>query len=148
MKTMKIVAICLLFLTACSQQLLLQKNWQLTYRKVDSFMGSTIIQLGIDSCYYETTGGLHKHPFIIKWKSRQRELNRLYQQVQELWLQEGYPLMASATETPFETLELVQENKILFAVQKDQQPVTILGKFEEAVRIMRSFAVAEKGWKY
>jgi hypothetical protein len=90
-----------------------------------------------------------QEPALFTWKSSKRKLNNLYREIEKFNLQDGIPLMASVTEEPFETLELINNDKVIFSIQKHHQTVDGAKKFEEVVAILKAFAFSENnGWKY
>lgn len=126
-----------------------KESWQISYEKVEYLFGSISIKIGTDSCYYQNQSGINKNPPIFKWKSKKKKLTALYNQVMSYHLQQGNPIMATVTEMPFETLELVQNGKVVFSLQKHHQSQEYEKKFDEVVVILKSFSFSENdGWKY
>lgn len=143
-----ILYMSLLITSAGCSQSLTKNEWTITYRKTDVFIGNRIIKIGTDSCYYESTFTYNSKPLIISWKSRGRKLNELWKKVAVLHLQQCSPVIATFTEEPFETIELLQNKKVVYFIQKEQQSVTDAQKFDSVVAILQSFVSAAHGWKY
>lgn len=143
-----ILSIVLLVITVSCIQPVAKNQWTITYKKTDVFIGNCTIKIGTDSCYYESTFSFNKRPVTATWKSNRRALNALYNKVAQFDLQKCSPLRASITEEPFETMELVQNDRIVFSIQKEQQRSADVIKFDSVVAILKSFASAAQGWQY
>lgn len=142
-----IFAVTLIVMSNCKPEAI--ESWELSYRRIDYFLGNIDIKIGTDSCYYLNQGSIYKNPPEIKWKSSKKKLNKLYRQVEEFKLGQCTPLMPIVTEMPIESLELKKNNKVLFTLQKNQQPDINQRKFEDVVAILKSFAASENnGGKY
>ncbi len=126
---------------SCSVNKASKSNWQITYRHVEYFFGSELLQIGTDSCYYESQASIHKTPPILRWQASKKELNELYHLIENYELQKGSPLMAAVTEEPFENLELLQNGKVVFSVTKHHQTEAFVKKFDELVSKLKSFAL-------
>jgi hypothetical protein len=138
----------LLFFTANSCRPVAKGNWEISYRKVDYFFGSIEIKIGTDSCYYLNQGGIHKNPPIFKWRSSKKKLNELYRQVENFKLQECSPLISLVTEQPHESIQLVENDKVVYEILKHQQNNRDIQKFDSVLAILKSFAFSENsGWK-
>ncbi|MFT3980050.1 MAG: hypothetical protein QM687_06235 [Ferruginibacter sp.] len=143
MKTGKRIAslCCMLLSLSCSFNKLAKTKWQITYRRVEYFFGSELLQIGTDSCYYESQAVNYKNQPIIRWNATKKELGKLYKLIDKFKMQEASPLSATVTEQPFENLELLQNDRVIFSVIKHQQTEEHRKKFDELVSILKSFAL-------
>lgn len=142
MKKGIITSLCYTLLSLnCSVNKLSKTKWQITYRKVEYFFGGELLQVGTDSCYYESQEIIKKNPPIIRWKATKKELSELYKHIEKFKLQDGGPLTATITEEPFENLELLQNDKIIFSITRHQQTAEDFKKFDELVGILKAFVL-------
>lgn len=133
--------------TACLQQAV-KNEWAITYRKVDVFIGNCKIKISTDSCYYESTFSYNRKPIIVSWKSSRQKLSELYKKIVAFNLEQCSPIRAAITEEPFETMELIQNDRVVFSIQREQQTATDVIKFDSVVAILKSFSSEAQGWKY
>lgn len=133
--------VCMMLSFNCSFKKLPKVNWQITYRKVEYFFGGELLRIGTDSCYFESQIAMHINPPIVRWHATKKELRELYKLIEKYKLQDGNLLTATVTEEPFESLELVQNDSIIFSITRHQQTMEDCIKFDELVRILKAFAL-------
>jgi len=125
----------------CSVNKLAKAKWQITYRKIEYFFGGELLYIGTDSCYYESQAAIHTNPPIVRWYATNKELSELHKLIEKYKLQAGNTLTATVTEEPFENLELVQNDSVIFSITRHQQTPEYSKKFDEVVAILKSFAL-------
>jgi len=137
------------WILSCCVKPAAKESWQISYERVEYFFGSISIKIGTDSCYYLNQGGIHKNPPIFKWKSKRKKLSALYKEIEKFKLQEADQMRASVTKEPIETLELINNGRVVFSLQKEQQNDHYQKMFDSVVTLLKSFAHTENGgWKY
>lgn len=142
MKKGVIASLCyMLLLPNCSANKLSKVKWQITYRKAAYFFGSELLHIGTDSCYYESQVAIHANPPVIRRSATKKELSELYKLIEKYKLEDGNPVTTTVTEEPFESLELVQNSRIVFSITKHQQTAEYCKKFDELLSILKAFAI-------
>ncbi len=110
----------LLFTNACNN--LKQNNWELTYIKMDNSFGNIKIKIGTQDCLYEAETGKTTENAKIKWESTSEKLQALFNKIEAHNLKNGTPSAnTDELENQFEILELTQNGKVVYTLQKNKQ---------------------------
>lgn len=147
-KHFAIVSMVLILISTQACNNFKQNSWALTYGKVDDFTGKTLIKIGTKDCYYEAETGIKNETAKIKWESTSEKLKTLFEKIAAHQLQNSIVQKADEKKISFETLELVQNDTVVFSIQKNQLTKPFVRHFEEVVILIRTFSMEEQGWKF
>lgn len=124
-------------------------NWQISYYRVDYFLGNIDIIIGTDSCYYLNKGSIYKNPVPISWKSNKRKLDKLLRQIKGHMFPYDSIATTNITEHSYEYLQLKVNEQIIYEAVKHLQSNNGISLFDSVLNLLQSFIITENnGTRY
>ena len=144
-----VIMLCTILLPACGPNRNTKPAWEISYKRLDEYMGNVEISIGTHSCFFQNNSGIQKNAARIQWKSSPYYLKDLYEKFNKLQLHYCNTNLLPASNEPIETLIFLKEGQIEFRIVRAQQNNNCVKKFDSALILIKTFVFAQNnGYKY
>ncbi len=144
-----VIMLCTILLPACGPNRNTKPAWEISYKRLDEYLGNVEISIGTHSCFFQNNSGIQKNAARIQWKSSPYYLKDLYEKFNKLQLHYCNTNLLPASIEPIETLIFLKEGQIEFRIVRAQQNNNCVKKFDSALILLKTFVFAQNnGYKY
>ncbi|HPA23460.1 MAG TPA: hypothetical protein PK275_06770 [Chitinophagaceae bacterium] len=144
-----VIMLCTILLPACGPNRNTKPAWEISYKRLDEYLGNVEISIGTHSCFFQNNSGIQKNAARIQWKSSPYYLKDLYEKFNKLQLHYCNTNLLPASNEPIETLIFLKEGQIEFRIVRAQQNNNCVKKFDSALILLKTFVFAQNnGYKY
>ncbi len=125
-----VIMLCTILLPACGPNRNTKPAWEISYKRLDEYLGNVEISIGTHSCFFQNNSGIQKNAARIQWKSSPYYLKDLYEKFNKLQLHYCNTNLLPASNEPIETLIFLKEGQIEFRIVRAQQNNNCVKKFD------------------
>ena len=144
-----VIMLCTILLPACGPNRNTKPAWEISYKRLDEYLGNVDISIGTHSCFFQNNSGIQKNAARIQWYSSPYYLKDLYEKFNKLQLHYCNTNLLPASNEPIETLIFLKEGQIEFRIVRAQQNNNCVKKFDSALILLKTFVFAQNnGYKY